>query len=465
MKQGIGNVITNLTTVKNKVVALWKSGLTGQIIIIVVAILMFKLVDISLRHKSSQSDLVAHSDKSDRAKSARAFFIKALEQEGKYWTESNTETPEEYDHMPYMKVEPNKLTLPDYFSQGSLTFVYCQVGTLYAYDGGYKVNFVGDGYVVAQGYPPDKLAYIKTKYEYTDGEYLKPGLYECIGRKKVPLTNGSHVTMFAFEQLPDELFNNYQRVVAHNKKAESETFTENRRREELARQKKIEILRNEFIVTFKDELRNFDAAKVQREFESRIHIASVLKDKVKLTCKLEFASPFVRSDNGDSANTRNMTYEEVREAIEDGTVISLIDKRSDLPNLVRDSNVKEWVHKFFLEHFFSEYSPGESRDNPVLFDGIKRHFTIVADKSETRGYSLRFVISEDFPNRWYHDRSYFPYERDCFSGCLRTGEHVYIMPYIYECNIKGIDTDIKNPASFISAFKEHFSKGCQSKCD
>jgi hypothetical protein len=452
MKQGIGNVIANLTTAKNKVVALWKSGLTGQIIIIVAAILIFKLMDVSLRHKSTQSDSVAQSDKSDRAKSARAFFIKALEQEGKYWTESNTETPEEYDHLPYMKVEPNILTLPEYFSQGSLTFVYCQVGTLYAYDGGYKVDFVGDGYVIAQGYPPDKLAYIKTKHEYTDGEYLRPGLYECIGRKKVPLTNGSHVTMFAFEQLSDELFNDYQRIVTHNKKVEGETFKENDRRKGLAHEKKIEVLRNEIAAALRDEFKNFDVAKAQRELESRIHIASTFNDKVKLICKFEFAYPFVKSDTGDVLDRRNMTYEEVRKAVEDGTAVSLIERGWDLTNLIRNSKVKDWVHSFFLD-----YKPDAmDRGNEMYFTGMKRSFTIDVIKkfdSEERCY-LRFVNPDRFPSRWYYDK-------DSDSGNLLTGEHVFLLPYedVSILLLQGI----KSPDAFMRAFEERFSNGDLSK--
>ena len=62
------------------------------------SIIIIKLVDTSLRTKTSQgdTDTTEQSNVSSLAKSAKEFFRDAIKEDGKYWIESNEEEPEEY---------------------------------------------------------------------------------------------------------------------------------------------------------------------------------------------------------------------------------------------------------------------------------------------------------------------------------------------------------------------------------
>ena len=441
------NILDNVATAKNKIVALWKSGIKGRIIIIIVSIIIIKLVDTSLRTKTSQgdTDTTEQSSVSSLAKSAKEFFRDAIKEEGKYWIESNEEEPEEYDHLPYMKVKPNVLTLPKYFSRVGTPFHYCESGNIYPF-GGYKVDFTGDDYVIVKGFSSDEFAYINTKHEYTDGSLLKSGLYECVGRKKMPLTNGSHVTMFAFNQLPDDLYSYYQRIIAHNEKVEQATFRENDRRESLAKGEKIKILRKKIAVALKDELENFNAEEIRREFENRIHIAPNIRDKVKLICELRFSEPFVREGKNGILDASSMTYEEVKKVIEEDGAVDLIEKRyhGDLTLIVRDSSIKNWAHKFFVD-----YKPPES--GFTRFTGVERSFTVITDKPG-RGFIRYHVRPDSFDGRQFVELS----ANNGESGRLLTGEHVFLLPSYGDLKkIKSSDSHIDNLSAFLSAYEKY----------
>ena len=445
------NILDNVATAKNKIVALWKSGIKGRIIIIIVSIIIIKLVDTSLRTKTSQgdTDTTEQSNVSSLAKSAKEFFRDAIKEEGKYWIESNEEEPEEYDHLPYMKVKPNVLTLPKYFSRVGTPFHYCESGNIYHFDG-YKIDFTGDDYVIVKGFSSDEFAYINTKHEYTDGSLLKGGLYECVGRKKMPLTNGSHVTMFAFNQLPDDLYSYYQRIITHNKKVEEAAFRENDRRESLAKGEKLKILRKKIAVALKDELENFNAEEIRREFENRIHIAPNIRDKVKLICELRFSEPFVREGKNGILDASSMTYEEVKKVIEEDGAVDLIEKRyhGDLTLIVRDSSIKNWAHKFFVD-----YKPPESGFG-TRFTGVERSFTVITDKPG-RGFIRYHVRPDSFDGRQFVELS----AGNGVSGSLLTGEHVFLLPSYEDLEkIKSSDSHIDNLSAFLSAYEKYCLK-------
>ena len=444
------SMIVYVEIAKNKIVALWKSGIRGQIVIILASIIIVKLVGASFRCKTSQedTDTITESNESTLAKSAKSFFIDAIKEEEKYWIESSEKAPEEYDHLPYNKVVPNVLTLPKYFSRVGTPFHYCESGNIYHFDG-YKIDFTGDDYVIVKGFSSDEFAYINTKHEYTDGSLLKGGLYECVGRKKMPLTNGSHVTMFAFNQLPDDLYSYYQRIITHNKKVEKAAFRENNRRESLAKEEKLKILRKEIAAALKDEFENFNVEEIRKEFENRIHIAPDIRDKVKLICELRFSWPFIREGKDGILDASSMVYEEVKKAIEEDGAVNLIEKRyhGDLTLIVRDSSITNWVHNFFVD-----YKPPES--GSTRFTGVERSFTIITDKPG-RSFIRYHVRPDGFDGRQFVELS----SGNGVSGSLLTGEHVFLLPS-YEAleKIKSSDSHIDNLPAFLSAYEKYCLK-------
>lgn len=148
------------------------------------------------------------------------------------------------------------------------------------------VIYVGDGYVIVK---PDSnvmygnhCGYIETDDEYIEGQGLRAGFYALVGRRKVPLVNGSTRSMYAYVQLDKKSNQVALEAVAYNNEAKTAAEKENGRRFQ-AKSKHDAAM---WVETFEKALtRSFLKFKV-RPISEQIHIPEELKLKnVSFTLK------------------------------------------------------------------------------------------------------------------------------------------------------------------------------------
>ena len=148
---------------------------------------------------------------------------------------------EESVTVSYREVEPNLMPIPnievlaDEIIKPTLSI---NKGQTYRDEGKgmMKVMHVGDGSVIATpDYRPNYCkhicdVFIVTDDEYVEGQMLKKGLYQCTGRKKVPLANGASMTMVAFKKCNDKKYDEIENAEEYNDKATVAAEKENKNR-------------------------------------------------------------------------------------------------------------------------------------------------------------------------------------------------------------------------------------------
>ena len=141
------------------------------------------------------------------------------------------------------------------------------------------VIHVGDGFVIAE--PNDKgmfgdfCGYIETDDEYVEGQQLKTGFYEFVGRKKVPLVNGSSRSMHAFVRLDTKSNQLAVDAAIYNSKAIEATEQENGRRSVLKREQEEKMRAEAIGKAFAKESKRFKVLDVK----DQIHLPPELKGK------------------------------------------------------------------------------------------------------------------------------------------------------------------------------------------
>ena len=165
---------------------------------------------------------------------------------------------------------------------------------------------------------------------------------------------------------------------------------------------------------------------------------------------MRFSEPFVREGKNGILDASSMTYEEVKKVIEEDGAVDLIEKRyhGDLTLIVRDSSIKNWAHKFFVD-----YKPPESGFG-TRFTGVERSFTVITDKPG-RGFIRYHVRPDSFDGRQFVELS----AGNGVSGSLLTGEHVFLLPSYEDLEkIKSSDSHIDNLSAFLSAYEKYCLK-------
>ena len=141
------------------------------------------------------------------------------------------------------------------------------------------VIYVGDGYVIVK---PDSnvmygnhCGYIETDDEYIEGQGLRAGFYALVGRRKVPLVNGSTRSMYAYVKLDKKSNQVALDAVTYNNNAVAAAEKENSRRYYAKKKHDVEVRNNAI-----DKALSRIAAKFKiRPIVEQLHLPSELKAK------------------------------------------------------------------------------------------------------------------------------------------------------------------------------------------
>jgi len=217
---------------KDKIVATWRSGNKGKAICIVGALLLVWIGSCIFGGGGEGSDgfTLRGDDLKSEAKTDKLFYVRNGKDDG------------------FAKVVPNLKKIPTWVHGGTLA--HCLNphleadlrirGKAYLNDPENRwgswcvVNHVADGHVIVRPDDPswsgDYYGYIETDDDYVEGANLRRGLYAFVGKKTVPLANGSSMTMYAFASIDREISDKVIAALEYNFEAKEEAEKENGRR-------------------------------------------------------------------------------------------------------------------------------------------------------------------------------------------------------------------------------------------
>lgn len=307
------------TSAKDKIVALWKSGVKGKVILCAVAALVLWIVWPS-------------GDDSESKIKSSSIVLKKVKNTEKLWYEGSLpdglEWEQEYKVGNYTSVVPNLIIIPKCISFSILCGSFNPeleerrvkgVSYLNDPDSIYYavVVHVGNGYVIVR---PESTSmyghyygYIYTDDEYVEGARLKFGFYTYLGTTKtVPMANGSSHTMYAFRKLEDKIAQEIRSATEYNAKACEAANKENRRREREYKEQKAE-MDQRFSEHFDEGVNQIFSKALasydETEWMSHIHISKSLKGKIKISD----VSRWQWKSNGE---TEEMTFASFKRKLE-----------------------------------------------------------------------------------------------------------------------------------------------------
>ena len=161
-------------------------------------------------------------------------------------------------------------------------------------DGTDKISHVGDGWVIAESLRQrDYCGFIYTDEDdmYVEGQKLKGGFYVLVGRQKVPLANGSSLSMYAFVKLSPESNRVALEAYKYNAKAVSATIDENddrRKKRDRAEKERKEKEREAVEAEYHKELGKCFSDFVFRDLKSQFHLPDELSNVIN---DIEFIDP------------------------------------------------------------------------------------------------------------------------------------------------------------------------------
>ena len=264
---------------RDKIVATWKSGRKGKAICVSGAIFLL-WVGACVFGGNDDTKLskgrfaLRRGDLQTESKTDKLFYVKSGKDDG------------------YAKVVPNLKKIPRWVHGGPLA--NCLNPHLdselrdrnraYLNDPDYTfgnwciVDHVGDDYVIVRPSDPSWsgkfYGYIRTDDVYVERSNLRRGFYAFIGQKRVPLTNGSTMTMYAFQAVDPDVSQQVLDAVEYNINAEDAAKNENSRRDRARREHEKEIADAALFKTLENEMKQIQIPKI----ESQIHFPKDLKD-------------------------------------------------------------------------------------------------------------------------------------------------------------------------------------------
>ena len=245
-KKVVGYVKTYATIAKDKVVATWKSGAKGKFACVVGAVIILLGLKSCLtgdddsasgdvlgaEYRFSEEDFRTESD------TEKMFYVKDGDDDG-----IKEVVPNLKQIPPILAADQCKYITEGYRPQNDQNVgkVFFTDPDSYSREGLSTVTHVDDGWIVvrtdARGLYGDYSGFIYTHDDetYIEGQKLKAGYYVLLGTQKVPLVNGSSMTMCAFTRLDSESNRLALEAKNYNEKAQEETRKENDRRAEYKR--------------------------------------------------------------------------------------------------------------------------------------------------------------------------------------------------------------------------------------
>lgn len=226
--------VSKVSVAKDKVVATWRSGRKGKVICMVGALMLAWIGSCMFgggEVKAAKGRFVIKGkDLQSEAQTDKLFYVKGKD-DG------------------FTKVWPNLKRIPKWVHSGPLA--HCLNPHLdadlrnrskaYLNDPDYTfgswciVEHVDDDHVIVRPNDPswsgEFYGYVQTDDDYVEGANLKKGFYAFTGQRKVPLTNGSSVSMYSFVAIDAEVNQAVLCALEHNLKAEEAAKYENSMRE------------------------------------------------------------------------------------------------------------------------------------------------------------------------------------------------------------------------------------------
>ena len=318
-------------TAKDKTIALWKSGTKGKVALCIGAILISWFVISSCNGSSDTKGATAKSSggkamlRLKKLRNTDALFYEGPFPQGT----SGIDFEDKYNaYGDYKSVAPNVIVLPDSVSMNNLCGCFDpeledwrRKGTSYLNDpnDAYHciVDHVEHGHVIVK---PNSISmygndfgYVETDDEYVEGARLKLGFYTFLGTtRKVPLTNGSSLTMYAFRKVDDKVATELIKAIEYNGKACEAAEKENVNRNSKAIEQKakddqkfVSNLDAGVDEVFRKALAEYD----DTSWKSHIHVSGALKGKVKIAD----ASKWRWIVNGE---TQEMTFDAFKRQME-----------------------------------------------------------------------------------------------------------------------------------------------------
>ena len=311
---------------KDKLVATWRSGSKGKAICIVGALLLAWIGSCIFGGGGvgSSTFTLSGDDLKAEAKTDKLFYVKNGKDDG------------------FAKVVPNLKKIPTWVHGGTLA--HCLNphldadlrirGKAYLNDPENKwgswcvVNHVADGHVIVKPDDPswsgDYYGYIETDDDYVEGANLRKGLYAFIGKKTVPLSNGSSMTMYAFASINREVSDKVIAALEYNYEAKEKAERENGERAsaktKVEKARKLEVIHKALAEQFKD----FAIPDVDKQVHipkslEKLGIKFELKnDRIVVMSGQWFTSEDLMSEikNGDWETLRRRTQYDESESVE-----------------------------------------------------------------------------------------------------------------------------------------------------
>ncbi len=271
-KSFIEKVKNGSIAAKDKCVAFWNSGWVGKATLVAVAVVILWIVLPFGGKEGTRSGAQLRCGLTKERDSDELFY------------ESGKELVADGDFK-YKEVVPNLIKLPSFIQMGMLLetamLPNCpkQKGDAYRTLGfRLKVVSSGKGHVVVA----DEVAlngevtyaYIATDDEYVTGQNLSEGFYAYTGIETVNMTDGSSMSIPAFEKLDSA----YVQADEYNATATDAANVENQRRSQAVVEEAHAKQRKAFADAYLEE------AKKRRgiDYRKNVHIPSKLKDKIEV---------------------------------------------------------------------------------------------------------------------------------------------------------------------------------------
>ena len=289
-------------------------------------------------------------------------------------------------------------------------------------DGTDKISYVGDGWVVAESLRQrEYVGFVYTDDEdmYVEGQNLKGGFYVLVGREKVPLANGSSLTMYAFVKFDSESNRIALEAYKYNDMAISAANAENEKRRFM--REKFEKEMN--MRKFHEELVKLFSGFSFPDFRSRFHFPSDIAD-------------VINSIVLDKPGTYDFWY------------FGGDRSESDFINAIKTNN---W--DYVTEVMMDKYNPS---DDPVQHAKhtfrkthlLRRNFRITAEgKNCLRKKYCLYVVNRYGRDDFGNDRpeiyrvmensheAWLPIDGDVY--CIRETDVAYLKKFIDECDVDG----------------------------
>ncbi len=302
-----------VTFAKDKIAAVWQSGIKGKIALCAFTLLVLWLCVPSCRREADSGTAVFEKYVSEQQSPTRSVGFTKLRDTDDLWFEGSLPEglkwqtdlygsewldEDDADYDKFETVSPNLIVFPKDFSLLCMLYgfnpqkdsaVYRQKGVSYLDRSSFShavVTHVGKGFVVTRAADTknygNSRGYIVTDDEYVEGDDLKNGFYTYIGTKAVPLANGSSHTMHAFSKVDEAMNKRALAALKYNEEAVAAAKKEVERRSR-AKQRMFDANPKAAMDDmFRKALAKYDHAREWEKIKRRIHISDALKGKIEI---------------------------------------------------------------------------------------------------------------------------------------------------------------------------------------